>query len=226
MRNMKNILLMLGSLVLLLTSCHKTSLDDSSSSEVSDIKELVAPDDFNWKTSEEVAIAIDVVGETAFKSTVSVYNGNPLAGGDLLQNGAASNDEAFVSVVDVPSYIDELYIVCEFPDGSSQAAEVEIADATVVYTFTEGATVQNRVVAASPTCTVGCDREISGTIYSLNIENGETVCLTGSLVGGVTFQNGGGTLRICGDAVIYYVNYNGGPDAHIEITESGTLQNQ
>lgn len=215
--------------MLILASCNGLFLDQDSviENEVTDIKDLTAPSDFSWKTSQSVSIAVDVLLASEFKSKVLVYNANPNEGGELLQTGSASNTETYVSEVSVPSYLNSLYLVCEFPTGIKVKADVAIAEGTLLYTFSESSNEQLalRTVSVAPDCSTGCSREVSGNVNKLTIEGGETVCLTGALQGNLTFRNGGGTLRICGSAIIQNVNFNGHvPEANFVITESGLLQ--
>lgn len=74
----------------------------------------------------------------------------------------------------------------------------------------------------APTCDCESKYTVSGSVSSLTIKNNETICLTGSLKGGVTFEDKG-TLKICGTANIDYINFNGSGKGSIIITSTGTL---
>lgn len=207
------------------------SCDDkkSVSSEDNDNKMdgLEIPEDFDWSTTSDVTIKIGVtlVSESSLISSITVYNGNPSDSGSILQKFGVRSGNVFETKVTVPNDLSDLYITCTFPSGAKVVTMQNVTDKLVEYTFEENVNkkVYLKSVALSPDCTSGVDETISGSVSSIVIEAGKTVCLTGDLNGKIIFKGTGGTLRICGEAKVNSVKYEGAPAVAIEITDGGKL---
>lgn len=189
--------------------------------------DVVAPADFDWNTTRtvKVEILVETSDATLLKSKISVFSADPLLANSLVSSGSASDRESYSSVVNVPSYVTDMYVQCEFPSGEKRIVEVNVSDDQIYYVFTESSAkkVYLKSASISPNCTDGVDETISGTVENVTIERNKTVCITGSLVGTVSFKGDGGVLRICGDAYIREFKVSGKPKVAIEVTEDGIL---
>jgi LruC domain-containing protein len=141
--------------------------------------------------------------------------------------GPASKDHDFLNTLRIPSYLQVIYIQCEYPYGGRQIAEVPVSDNDVSYTFSETKAepvIQNykETGEIGPECN-DCFQVISGS-GSVTINGGNIFCVTDSFTGSLTFEgwNGGGTLKVCGTANVSGT-FQLGPNCHIIVTQNGNL---
>jgi len=210
------------------TACKKDFSDPNGSSSNKTIDQLNVPDGFNWSTTQKIAITVGVQTTQAvnLKSKISVFKGDPDAGGKLMVSGSASNYKPFTDNLVLPTYLKEIYLVKEGAFGDRVVVMVPIEGPSVNYTFsdTKSTPVQSNFKETGeigPECD-NCTQEISGN-GSYNIGNGQTLCVTSSFTGSITFQNwnGGGTLKICGTANIASLQLTQG--ANVIVTQNGSL---
>jgi len=221
------LLLFALALIVLFTACKKEiSSPDNPSKSINDI---LVPDGFNWETYRDVQIDIKVEATHAVnaKSKISVFRGDPFNGGDLMITGPASKDQDFSSKMRIPSYLQELFIQCEFPFGGKQVTQVLVSGNEVSYTFSETKAepvTQNSKSTGEigPECN-DCFQVISGS-GSVTINGGNIFCVTDNFTGSLTFEgwNGGGTLKVCGTANVSGT-FQLGPNCHIIVTQDGSL---
>lgn len=192
------------------------------------IDELVIPEGFNWSTTQKFKLTVGIQNAQAvnLKSKISVFNGNPDAGGKLILSGAASNDSPLIENLALPSYLKEIYLVNEGAYGGREIVSLPVDGSEINYVFTDTKSTPvgsdfKETGDIGPACD-NCTQEISGN-GSYNIGNGQTLCVTSTFTGSITFQNwnGGGTLKICGTATI--ANLQLTQDAHVIVTQNGSL---
>ncbi len=193
------------------------------------INEMVVPEGFNWETYNDVQLVIKVESTYAInaKSKISVYRGDPLNGGDLMVTGPASADQDFINKLRIPSYLQALFIQCEFPFGGTQIVSLPVSGDAITHTFTEtksAPVIQNykSTGEVGPDCD-DCFQVLSGS-GSFTINGGNMYCVTDNFTGSLTFEgwNNGGTLKVCGTANISG-NFQLGPNCHIIVTQNGSL---
>ena len=194
--------------------------------------DLVVPKGFNWESSRNVDFTIRI-SDTRFDDmlhSISIYDGNPLAGGKLLSKGAASLNEAFRSIIYIPKTIRTVYIVKTSPDNSSITESIEVTGSTVSLVL--GAVVSDPAARAmkatklatipveSPDCTGGCDEVVTRSM-DINTNGNKTVCVTGSNITiGINANNG--IIKICGSNVkVSYANLNN--KATLIVTKTGSV---
>ncbi len=190
------------------------------------IDELNIPEGFNWSTVQKIhlTIGVETIQAVNLKSKITVFQGDPSNGGRLIMTGAAKNDSPFTENLVIPSYLKEIFLVKEGAFGDKQVVSVTLDGSEINYTFTD----TKSTLAGSdfketgdigPACD-NCTQEISGN-GSYSIGNGQTLCVTSTFTGSITFQswNGGGTLKICGAANMTTLQLT--PDAHVIITQNG-----
>jgi len=206
-------------------SCNKT-IDDSV--QPISIDDIIVADDFSWDAYNDIKLIVNVENEKRYEilSRISVYNGNPASGGQLMTVGSSSPDNPFESTIRLPQTLTEIYLKYESAFGPPEIVVVAISGNTIDYTFSSStkeikANTLNGDLDIGPGCD-DCDQEVSGS-DNVVINNGQVVCVTSSFNGTVTFEtwNGGGTLKICGDATINSLTL--GDASHLVVTQDGTL---
>lgn len=206
--------------LLLMGSCKKENTTQTT--DVESIDQLVVPAGFDWSSSRDVTFSVSV-SDSRFGSAlhvISIYAGDPASGGSLISKGSASITSPFNTKINLPDILSEVYIVKTAPDGSTVQQKVTIngtsvsvsAGAENMVTSMSAASAKLMGISStgstpvfsetSPDCTTGCGTVISTSpSQSMDLNGGQTYCVTGSNIT-VTIQNtNGGTLRICGQNV-------------------------
>ncbi len=135
MKNKLYILLSL-SIILLFTACHKTFPGDTKTDHVvSSMNDLIVSDDFNWKTTKDVLVIINLPSNPGLILPVSINNatgsrtfftGYPEKGKDQLK-----------TKITIPSYIGKLQL--SFPETSGLSPViVSLAGNNLFYDLTSG----------------------------------------------------------------------------------------
>lgn len=212
--------------LMVLASCSKNETVTPDTPE----KSMVVPAAFAWKTTRQVAINVQSGDEVAngLLYKVSLYQSDPNSGGVPLYSGALGYGYPYSVKLDLPVTTTSLYIKIQYPSGGQTVVNQPITNDMLTYTVTTSplASMKKSAMAVSgPDCSTGCDNIISGT-GSATITGGKTYCITGSFNGSLTFEfwNGGGTVRICGNATITSATL--GTNCNIIVAEGGTLNGQ
>lgn len=205
MKKSKNILFFV--LLGLLASCTKnveTSKENvTSNNKVTNMSELIAPANFNWQMSREVTFNVSV-SDAKFQDAIhmiSIYDADPLTGGNLLSRGSASLNTSFVTKLNLANTIKQVFIRKTAPDNSKFDQVIDVRSTNVSIDLGGiklGKTTLNK--AGSPDCNTGCTQTISSNNTNINVNSGDVVCITGSNIT-VGFNVNGGTIRICGSNV-------------------------
>ena len=219
-----------------LSAC-KQDLDNDSDSlaaggiEISSFEDLTVPDDFEYRTTSEIDVNIDIDYPDYPENTqyvVSVYKENPQTSSDaLIVEGSLKKSTPFIVRTNVPTYLNSLWLKLEIAGLMPVYKEVELSGNLLDYTF-DGTGKRSyksgsRTIQVGPDCTSGCYQTISGTVSSVTIPAGQTICLTGTLTGGINWTATSGTLRVCGtvNAPNTYIGTWSGQ--HIEVASGGTF---
>jgi LruC domain-containing protein len=214
-------------------SCKKSS-QDSGNTATTSINDLTIPTGFNWQSSRNLNISAAIT-DTRFGNaihTISVYNGDPNAGGTLLTMGSASTLSAFSAKVYIPTSLSQIYVVKTSPDKSSITSKVTLGAGDVSVSF--GATdpsvtavqpgnskqVLSGTSPSSPGC--GTGNIITTNTNNLNVNSGDTYTITGNNIT-VGFSNvNGGTIIVCGTNVtLQNLSFNGA--ASLQVTSGGSV---
>ncbi|PRY52376.1 LruC domain-containing protein [Arcticibacter pallidicorallinus] len=207
-------LLAVSVLTLTAVSCKKDSVTEGDSGSTG---EITVPASFNWGTSRDVSFSISIT-DSRFANkihVVSIYAGNPEAGGELLSKGSATLTSSFNTKIYLPTALSEVYIVKTAPDGSKvinkatiTSSEVSLAlGATSVAASMRTLSATGFQTAAvpetSPACASGAGvTTITSFSSDFNAQNNGTYSVTAS---DVTLKIGwgphNGTLYICGKNV-------------------------
>lgn len=229
MKNMKTfVYFTLAFFVLTVASCRKNSPNDGL--DINGTADLRVSQNFNWSTTQEVEFNI-LLNETGFlplKSKISLYIENPSTGAPLISSGSISPTQAFSGKVKIPSYVKEMFIKLETTTGSTKVEKASIVNQQLSHTFMSGVKVADAVETIDvvpdegPGCD-NCDVVLSGNATA-TIKGGKTYCVTDSFTGKVNFEpwNGGGTLKVCGNATLKG-NTELGNNCKIIVTKEGVL---
>jgi len=223
----------LGSLILFavlfsFSGCRK-HFEDYPGNSAEKMTDLKVPASFDWKTTQDIELTVTLPAGSVYpmQSKLSIYLSNPLQNGELLATGSLNQGEPFVRLVRIPSYLRSLYLMLETSTGSKHFTEIPISGNSINYSFPDQKSdfvlkSTEAVTNDGPECD-NCDQVISGN-GNVNISGGQTYCVTGSFNGRVNFQtwNGGGTLKVCGNASLSGTTTLG-TNSHIIVTQNGSL---
>ena len=226
--NYQKLLSLVVFIAVLFTACKK-DVDNTNPDQPKNMNELVIPNDFNWSTTKNVKIIVNIQSTKSYqpKSKISVFYGDPVSDGKLIASGSASAGNSFSTTIGIPAYVEEIFLMYESPFGSKEVVNIPLTSSTITYTFSEyKESPVNGIYKATgeigPECGAECDQVISGS-GSYTIGNGEIYCVTDNFTGSITFQtwNGGGTLQVCGTATINNITLGNG--CHIIVSQNGSL---
>lgn len=126
------------------TSCKKIGLITKNNNPA--IASTTFPSYFTWETSRNIKVTLNIT-DLQFGNArylISIYDGDPSAGGTLLSKGSATLKMAFISTVYLSSELGSLYIVKTSPDHSRTLLKIEAL--TSVITASLGARVISPVL--------------------------------------------------------------------------------
>ncbi|MES2380307.1 MAG: LruC domain-containing protein [Bacteroidota bacterium] len=205
MKKIQTALILVG--LLSLTSCLpsvESAKEQPNNNNVSNMNDLVVPIGFTWQNSRDVNFNIGIT-DTRFQEAVhvvSVYDANPLVGGNLIARGSATLSTPLAAQLNLANTLKSVYIVKTSPDNSELSQEVAIEGTTVNvqlgFVVKTGKGVFGKT--AGPDCSTGCTSTITTSNSNLNINTGDVVCVTGNNIS-ISFNANGGTLKICGSNV-------------------------
>ncbi|MEI7979106.1 MAG: hypothetical protein WCI53_09700, partial [Bacteroidota bacterium] len=202
-KEMKTILSIAALGILLMGSCIKEVVKVGPkpiNNKITSMNEMNAPIGFNWENSRDVNLTINT-SDTRFQEAVqivSVYDENPLAGGQLIARGVASVNAGFVSNINISNTIKRVFVSKVSPDGSeiNKYIDLDSKNVTVALGFTTQVGKTGLGKTGSPDCSSGCTTTITTSTSGVSVNNGNVVCVTGNNIT-VSFNFNGGTLKIC-----------------------------
>jgi LruC domain-containing protein len=207
------------------TSCKKEV--NNPAEYVDSMEKLVVPEGFNWKTTTDIDVTINISGAKDYqaKSKVSVFNADPANGGKMMVSGNSAPGSSFTSKMRIPAYLTQVFIKMESPFGGGETVAVPISGNALEYTFdTQKSGGEFKSTDADPVCGAAGDIVLSPS-------NGGSVTITGGLSYSlsvsvtnltINFTNSGGTLKICGTVTAGNINMNKATH-HLKITQGGSL---
>lgn len=213
------------SIILIVVSCKKEV--NNPSEYVDSMEKLVVPEGFNWKTTNDIDITINISGTKEYqaKSKVSVFNGDPSNGGKMMVSGNAAPGSSFVSKMRIPAYLTQVFIKMESPFGAGETVAVPISGNALEYTFNSQKSSDDfKSTDADPICgDVGDIILTPSNGGSITITGGSTYSLAVNVTNlSINFTNSGGTLKICGTVTAGNINMNKATH-HLVITQGGSL---
>lgn len=223
---MKKIGIILSLVILMYASCKKSTTSEQSSPQtdlnqnVSNINEMIVPENFKYENSRKVNLKVNVESNIYVNQMqrIEVYDGNPFGSGNLICSGSANMYKPFERVLTFTKAIDQLYIVKRNPDLSSSMVVVAASKNDIIVGGL-GKGNLNKSTPASPDCNTGCSSTVTGNNnISLN-NSAAVVCVTGTFSGNIEVNRG--TVRICGNANVSNLTLNN--DAILLISSSAVV---
>ena len=217
---MKKTLLFSYLLALFLISCHKQDIKSA------DEKTLRPPSGFSWEMSSNIAINIGI-NDNRFGDalhSISIYDAPPESGGRLITTGSATNNLPFITTIYLADALQTLFVTKTAPDSSIIGENLTI-NAKKIKATLGAVPVPTGKPLDGPDCAIGCTRTITSSNTNINVNTGETVCITGdNIIVGFTATNNG-TVRICGSNVTVQ-NSNLNNNSKLIIASSGSANFQ
>ncbi len=211
------------SLALVNTACVKDTSGDSN--KITSFSELTVPNDFNYQTSKTVSYNIKAVSNwSKEKILLEIYDGLPLAGGEIITATFLDGFARAQGEIQIPSAQNKLYAVVRYPDGSSSMTAITGVEDLYQFDFSIKTAPARKLAAISPDCNTGCANNITGGgNYNINGNQPSGVyCLTNSFTGkNINVNRAGVTIRLCGIVNLDKINLNSGSD--MEITDGSVL---
>jgi len=135
MKNKIYILLFLG-LLLIATSCHKTfPVDANSDHIVATMNDLIVSDDFNWKTTKDILVIINLPSNS--NSVLPVSIGNESGSRTFFTGYSEKGIDQIKTKITIPSYITKLQLSFSEASGYSPVT-VSLTGNNLFYDLTSG----------------------------------------------------------------------------------------
>lgn len=220
-RTMKKsrLIILLLSLAMLQIACEKNI---PTGPEVKNLRELDVPEDFLWSNAHRAGLTVNLQNADGIETEGRVIQLLDTES-RVIQVARVSNNTAQFSA-EVPADIDKLTVFLPMT-----RTRLDVDNIAGLKTMTmdlgglgapEGTSFKFEGTA---NCDDNCDRTISEKVSYLQVDKGETVCLTGVLDGGLSIADGG-TLRICGTATVQWTDIKTRNSATIIVSKEGTLE--
>ena len=120
-----------------MTSCKKEAQLTTDQKPADKTSGIIAKSGFTWENSRNIYFTIDVLDSQFPKMihVISIYDKDPLLGGNLISKGSATTTEAFKSKIYLPNHILEVYVVGAFPNGSKITKKLLINNTNLTLTI-------------------------------------------------------------------------------------------
>lgn len=212
------------------SACQKEEQVDTAPdfAEVSNFKELVVPDNFNFSTEQNLNYRFQLVNSIyQDKYRLELFQEQPNATGNgLIQALLLSPDETVSGNFKAPATVTKMYLRLTAPDGSSTTIEKDIQGAAVEHVF--GASQsgkKGKAGAVSPSCASGCDEDLNqrnqNNISINGNQPGKVFCLSDKNINSININKPNVTLRLCGRIQLNSLNLNNG--SSLEITDGAQV---
>lgn len=119
--------------ILMLIGIMATGCSKNEDNKFVPVNELTVAEDFNWQTSRQVSVNLEVLtngGEPVPNVVFELYNGSPDADGDVIAKGSTTANGRFESEIVLPTYITKLWAV-----GFMSTIELPIVNNAISHTF-------------------------------------------------------------------------------------------
>ncbi|WP_353139031.1 LruC domain-containing protein, partial [Pseudopedobacter sp.] len=142
---------------------------------------------FDWKTTREVNFSFGV-SDSRFsnkKHVITVYNGDPNKGGQIILKGSATQIEPYNTKIALPITMTQVYVVKTAPDGSAVSGPVNITSASVSVAISE-----NGVVGPVSGVKSVKSSAYGASLLSTPVAETSPAVPTGAIVVSTSYQNG------------------------------------
>ncbi len=208
-------------LLVILAACKKGT-DNTDSTRPATMDEMKVPSAFNWESSRLISLRVGINMIPAQIGTlckISVFDGDPGKGGNLLISGAAGYEFPFETSLRIASTLTNLYLKAEDGAAFSAADSVPVVD-ELSYTFSQTGLKNEAFITSDPDCSGATPAKTLSGNQTINISNGTTYYVTGSFTGGINFSGSGGSINVCGTFHPSFIN-NMNNSCFITVTQGG-----
>jgi len=228
----KSVLLVAILGVTMWAGCKKSAQNTNTPADIKSMNDVKVPKGFSWQSTRSITISASITDQRFGNSIylISVYDGDPNAGGNLLASGSATQTVPYVNTLIVPATATQLYVVKTAPDKSKINSTINITGTTASISFSDkdpnvaqqgGGRSAEGGRTESVDCSSGCTNTITTSTNNVSVTTGNVICITGSNIT-VSFSSvNGGMIRVCGSNVTLQ-NCNLGGSAELLITSSGS----
>ena len=130
---MKKKLLTLSIIIIVLMAACKKQADQTAATTISSTTDIKVPAGFTWENSRNITFTVTLI-DTLFPAkahVVSIYDGSPANGGNLLAKGTVIVATAFKSTVYLSNKISIVYVATTFQDGSRILQKIPVSKSDV-----------------------------------------------------------------------------------------------
>lgn len=208
------------------SSCQKQDHDSEPKPDIHRFQDIQAPEGFIWSTTRTITVIVEdhTSNQNGMLNRVSIFPGSPEKADARIASGSVTPSHHFQMDLNISAKTTGLWIEITRPGGTRELAYQPIVSERITY-IAGGQTksVINNLKMTMIDCNSGCNESVQGNTPVL-ITGGTTVCITGYFDGTIAFDpaGGGGTLRICGEAVPSSISTLG-DQCHIEVSNGGSL---
>lgn len=180
------------------------------------IRELVAPQDFDFSTDREVEIKVAVVGKThpQERFIIRLYRDEPNAGSLILTAAASAKTGEFTTRLKVPKTQEYLWIESAGSLGERRYEKVRVSEVIKQVFFVGSEDAIQRKSSSGLDCNSHCTQTYANHTGSITVGKGEVACFTGVINGNIKVNNGG-AAKICADGTIGNLTINGSGRVYI-----------
>ncbi len=194
------------------------STNNSINGKVVAAKDIVVPANFNFETEKELSIRVKVATPVSGQRYVIKVYSNVPSTGELITTGITDANAEFSTKIRVAAWEEFVYIEKINPDGSSSFERVKVAP--FVSTLFKDNEKPNpfifRKSGSGMNCSTGCTNSYNNRSSNITVNNGETVCLTGTFSGNIDIKvKSGGVLRVCASGSFDELKIEGSGKAYI-----------
>ncbi len=122
-----NLLMVMSLSLLFANSCKKESVNPIPN-VINATNDIKSPSGFTWESSRNINFTVTLT-DTRFQDlmhVISIYDGDPNAGGNLLLKGSTSIKTAFKGKVYLSKLVLQVYIVKNSPDNSKVTQIIQV----------------------------------------------------------------------------------------------------
>ncbi len=192
--------LLLSVITAFLVAGCKKSAENNGNIRPSTMDELSVPASFNWESSRVISLSVGInmlPAQIGSLCRISVFDGDPAKGGNLLTSGAAGFGSPFETPICIASTLHTIYLVAEDGNMYTSTDSMNVND-QVNYSFSQSLMKETESSASDPDCSgAKASNTLSGN-QAANINNGTTYYVTGSFTGAINFSGSGGSINVCG----------------------------
>lgn len=203
-----------------ITSCKRElpqGWDNTDKAAAVDVKQLVAPQNFDFSTDKQIKIRVAVLGKTFDKERfiVRLYREVPNAGSLILSGAVDAISGQYSTTITVPNTQEYIWIEKISSTGASEYAKVQVkANISHVFYADNSTGLIKRKSSSGLDCSSNCTQTYNNHSGTITVNSGEVACFSGTINSTINVQDGG-AVKICASGTINGLSINGYGRAYI-----------